>query len=188
MQDAEAKHATTPQNPKKLSSSPNMHTTEGQMQQLSTTAGATTAASLYNKSSVHSKDKKDEPKLSQSDTISKNSQSSKRKAKSLRKMAEKEAKLLDKLEKNSDKRSASQGSSQTSMSSPRKLRDRKTLKKNIVIENSQKNSSDPLLGEEKDDEYHESQDPLAAKKPKKPRKPGSKTPDSKNVTTPIKTQ
>lgn len=79
------------------------------MQQMSTSAGATTAASLYNynKSSVHSKNKKEEQKLSQDDTLSKNSQSSKRKAKSLRKMAEKDGKLMDKLEKNSDKRSAS---------------------------------------------------------------------------------
>ena len=64
--DVKAKHATTPQNPKNLSSSPNVLTTEGQMQQMSTSAGATTAASLYNynKSSVHSKNKKEEQKLS----------------------------------------------------------------------------------------------------------------------------
>lgn len=76
------------------------------------------------------------------------------------------------------------------MSSPRKLRDRKTLKKNIVIENSQKNSSGNLVNEEnEDDEYHESQDPMATKKPKKQKKPagGTKTPDSKNLTTPMKT-
>jgi len=55
------------------------------------------------------------------------------------------------------------------MSSPRKLRDRKTLKKNIVMENSQKISSGKVQNneEKEDDDYHESQDPEAAKKPKK---------------------
>ena len=64
----------------------------------------------------------------------------------------------DKVEKNSDKKSASQESSQTSMSSPRKLRDRKTLKKNIVMENSQKISSGKVQNneEKEDDDYHES--------------------------------
>ena len=59
--DVKAKHATTPQNPKNLSSSPIVQlSTDGQMQQMSTIPSATTAASLqnYNKSSVHSKNSK----------------------------------------------------------------------------------------------------------------------------------
>lgn len=99
-------------------------------------------------------------------------------------MAEKETKLTENL--NSEKRSASVGSSNTSMSSERKLRDRKTLKRKIVMDNSQDNESDQVLKEDKeDDEYHESQDHLAAKKHQKQRKQvfRTKTPDSKNVVT-----